>query len=586
MEGGPFSQAGRPVAASDLVLSMTVSIASFTDFQRFVSDNRRRLRPGGSRGNLPEPGSRSRATTEEVPHCIAALTFLDPPAQSRASFVIGRDPNRCDIVCANPPVGNEHFQLGFVGDHLVLSDVSVRGSKIYLDGCGLHRTWPTPETPYRCFLPPGCEAVLNIPGYEFKFTVRAREGAELDEFRRKRAAFLATTSPIGRLILASQTTTQAPSASLSPLPDPGNKLKYMYWFESDLGRGGQGVVHQVRRLQDWEPFAAKHVLERSRQRTSKSDKEFESESQRLKQEMSTLQALEHKHIVKYVDWYNDGNDRWHLIMELCPLGSLQAMIGNATVVFSRRMIAEMLQQVAGGLHYLHGKGVAHRDLKPGNILVRSLNPLSLALCDFGLAKQSVRDDGAMTTHCGTRPFMAPEMWTAGRYTREVDIWALGIVGAMLLRIAFPRLSPNAPHSQYPKLIRERVITMRNADRDDEVVALVARMLAWDPRDRPSAKECLEDATEILKALRRPQPAAPRSGAAPSLATLPPPPPPPLSMSSGSGTPFRSSEVRAMERELQFSTLRRPGFVAASQKRDTTALPRSNSMEAPAPKQVR
>ena len=641
-----FSLAGRRVAASDLVLVLEVSMVGLADYRRFIKDNRRRLRPGGSKGNIPEPGSRSRGTTEELPICVVALTFHDPPAQSRPCFVIGRDASRCDVVCAKETVSSEHFKLGFEYDHLVLSDVSPRGSKIYIDGCGNHRTWPTPDKPYKCFLPPGADTVITIPGYEFRFTAQPRAGFELSEFRRKRDAFLATTSPIGALNIASKIPTKVPSV-VQPPPEPGSRIKHIYWTESKLGRGGQGEVRQVRRLEDWAPFAAKRVLkstERSPQPSFGPDNESDNDHDRLKQEMTTLQALKHQHIVQYVDWYKDGKDRWHLIMELCPLGSLQTMLTNSTSAFSRLMIAEVLQQVASGLSYLHGEGIAHRDLKPGNILVRRLKPLSLALCDFGLAKQSVRDDGAMSTHCGTRPFMAPEMWTGGRYTKEVDIWALGIVGALLLRVWFPSLSPGEA-SQYPKLIREGVGAMRNADRSDEVVALVARMLAWDPRDRPSAKACLKDANGLLAKLgRQPQTAAAPglSGAAPrsssyssssSITAVPPPLPPGKNTSTSyGGTSFPSTEVRAMERELQASAMRqhashRRGTTAlppplppgtststtsyagtsfpsteiramerelqssalrqlASHKRDTTALPRSNSMEAPAPKQVR
>jgi serine/threonine protein kinase len=107
--------------------------------------------------------------------------------------------------------------------------------------------------------------------------------------------------------------------------------------------------------------------------------------------------------------------------------------------FTERRAIEILKQVGEGLLYLHNEQVTHRDLKPDNILVRSLNPFALTLSDFGIAKM---DESIMETGAGTSMYMAPELTSAcvgdgGTYTNAVDIWALGVIGVELLRPGLP-----------------------------------------------------------------------------------------------------------------------------------------------------
>ncbi len=114
-----------------------------------------------------------------------------------------------------------------------------------------------------------------------------------------------------------------------------------------------------------------------------------------------------------------------LFLEYCPGGTL-AGIANQ---LSAGEILEVLQQSLAGLSYFHDMGIAHRDLKPGNIFVASRSPLKIKLADLGLSKS----EGMLKSGCGTDPFMAPEIWDCvysteqKYYTKAVDIWALGVV---------------------------------------------------------------------------------------------------------------------------------------------------------------
>lgn len=559
MVHSPWIVGGRKVLSSDLVLALTVS--SFPDFTAFYQANRPRIHDDSTGRNKVLERS-DRAKTEDITSCTVVLTFSNPPGQSRSQFIFGRDPNACDIVCAHPRVSNRHLMFGFDGNHMVMYDVSSSGSRLSLNERGSHRTCPRPGEPYKCILPPGCTFTLMIPGFELQFNTEVRN-VDLGEFRKNRDAFLAGRSDefLGALTVSSQVATEHVTPRV---------WRPMYWFESVLGKGGFGRVHKVRRLHDWAIFAAKEVSDGD-----------------LKKEMAALRGLTHERIVKFEDWYEDTTCNWILVMEYCHHGSLHH-VSTTRPPFSTREITELLKQAAEGLVYLHKQGVTHRDLKPANILVRSLNPLSVVLSDFGLAKT---DDSWMVTRCGTGPYIAPEIFQGEGYDRAVDIWALGIVGIELLEQGLPR--PKTDWIGYARRIFEKTEDIYVKDPGNGLMANIRKMLAWEPEDRPTAVECVEDAEELLGSslpgLVVPAPASSAEGRAQesgSEYTLRPP-----HRGSGSRGPgdrtIRSSEIDHYV--LPKPTVRAAAVAAApkqniaTQKRGADAFSRSNSLSAMARK---
>ncbi|KAK3293379.1 kinase-like domain-containing protein [Chaetomium fimeti] len=579
---------GRKVLASDLILTLTVP--AFEGCGPFVEANRSRI-SGNSRPALPDRRERGRTEERDLSFTIV-LSFSNPPGQSRSHFVIGRDPKCCDVVCTSPAVSNQHIKFAVEGDHVVLYDVSSRGSSLALGDRGGQRTWPRPGTPYKCILPRGCAITLEL-GDSLVFRVRVPpcSGPELDGFRKRRDAFLANCSDLGALSIASQ----VPTAVATPSRPAPKKRQHMYWFGKELGRGSFGTVYMVRRLQDWAVFAAKQIIEFNSESHSMSKSNLgpatrqssgsETDRRGLRREMESLQSLRHERIVGYVDWYEDIPGRWILVMEYYPHGNLQQMIRDQKKPFKKSEIAEILKQTAEGLLYIHGRGVTHRDLKPDNILLRSKNPLALALTDFGLAKRK-GGDSYMKTMCGTLAYMAPEMWECENYTNAVDIWALGVVGFALIKNGLPAL-PKSRYRIYFQFVFDEIQVMFDRDPKDRLVGNVRKMLAQDRHDRLPAAECIEDANELLDSLRSSQTAVPAAAPTPSSIQNQ------NQDGQSSSRTVRPSEIRELE-ERYFQTSRFRAAAAAAvdttlpvrnstQKRGTDALPRSNSLEAPLPK---
>ncbi|THG94372.1 hypothetical protein EW026_g7088 [Hermanssonia centrifuga] len=120
-----------------------------------------------------------------------------------------------------------------------------------------------------------------------------------------------------------------------------------------------------------------------------------------------------------------------LVMEYAPYGSLSDLLKHPLTELDSKIVT---RHVCSALQYLHlEKNMIHRDLKPQNILIFGLDPISVKLTDFGLTKV-LTGETLQQLICGTPAYMAPEIiaavqWPAEarmNYDYKVDCWALGV----------------------------------------------------------------------------------------------------------------------------------------------------------------
>ena len=188
--------------------------------------------------------------------------------------------------------------------------------------------------------------------------------------------------------------------------------------------------------------------------------------------------------------YLADDKRSSIIMPYCPLGSL-----DRCGLLSLEEVMELAAQLLGGCEYLHARNTAHRDYKPGNVLIQTQYPFSVLLTDFGFASRE-----KLVSWKGTHGYAAPEIYycSGDSYTVKVDIWSIGMI---IWESCC--LSPNG-HYEGRDIRRNDELksflinsVARSAD-FEPLLALAKRTLNFVPSKRPSASVCLE----VLNTIRR------------------------------------------------------------------------------------
>jgi predicted Ser/Thr protein kinase len=144
---------------------------------------------------------------------------------------------------------------------------------------------------------------------------------------------------------------------------------------------------------------------------------------RFLQEYELIAEIDHPNIVKIFD-LGVGDDHAHIVMEFLDGGDLKQRIAEG---INERDAVSYLRQTASALAKVHEVGILHRDLKPGNIMLRRDN--SIALIDFGLAKR-MRLEMAMTDSgeiFGTPYYMSPEQGHGNGIDLRSDVYSLGVI---------------------------------------------------------------------------------------------------------------------------------------------------------------
>lgn len=147
-------------------------------------------------------------------------------------------------------------------------------------------------------------------------------------------------------------------------------------------------------------------------------------------EVEIMQRVEHKHCVRLFEIY-ETSSKLYMVMEILTGGELFDRIVSKGS-YSESEAAGVVKTVALALKYLHSEGIVHRDLKPENLIYQNeKDDALLKITDFGLAKYRVRDT-QLSTACGTPGYVAPEVLEGKQYSKEVDLWSLGVILYILL----------------------------------------------------------------------------------------------------------------------------------------------------------
>jgi serine/threonine protein kinase len=204
---------------------------------------------------------------------------------------------------------------------------------------------------------------------------------------------------------------------------------------------------------------------------------------RFLQEYETIADMDHPNIVRIYD-LGVSDDHAHIAMEYLGGGDLRQRIDR---VVPERQAVQYLRQIASALSAVHEQGVLHRDLKPGNIMLRKDG--SIALIDFGLAKKAKLDAEITGTGeiFGTPYYMSPEQGHGNNVDERSDIYSLGVIFHEMLTGRKPYRADTAMGIIY---LHANAPIPLLPTRFAQYQALLNMMLAKSPDDR------LQSAAEI------------------------------------------------------------------------------------------
>lgn len=267
-------------------------------------------------------------------------------------------------------------------------------------------------------------------------------------------------------------------------------LRRAYVLGEQLGRGASSEVYRGVALDGERAHAIKLLASNATQ---------DNAEPRLQKEMRILVALQHPNILAVRDIIH--RPRVGIVIDLIEGPSLDAWL-KSDGVLAVADACKLFEHLCDALDFAHTQGVIHRDVKPGNILMRSVDDLDPVLCDFGLARLQVGDPEltAVGKAVGTVDYMSPEQLSGQRdVTGAVDVYALGCTfyEAIVGRVPFmgTKMEILRQHLQAeakpPSYFRDSI--------PFEVDQLVLSMLAKDPGARPSLADVREQLADLHKA---------------------------------------------------------------------------------------
>ena len=143
-------------------------------------------------------------------------------------------------------------------------------------------------------------------------------------------------------------------------------------------------------------------------------------------EKNLLLMIDHPFILRLYNTYKD-NDHLYMLLELVQGGELFSRLQSNGGRVGIRDAQFYAACVLDAFEHLHAKHILYRDLKPENLLIDPSD--ALKLCDFGFARNipQGRQNPQMTDYVATRWYRSPELLLSDRYSKEVDIWAIGCI---------------------------------------------------------------------------------------------------------------------------------------------------------------
>jgi serine/threonine-protein kinase len=191
-----------------------------------------------------------------------------------------------------------------------------------------------------------------------------------------------------------------------------------YEITGILGRGAMGVVYKA-----YDPLIARHVALKAIRKDLIGQESAEQAVVRFRNEAMAAGRLTHPGIVAVYDYGEDGPTAY-IAMEYAEGQGLREYL-RARGAIKLAEIGQMMSQLLDALDYAHARGVVHRDVKPGNIIVTTEGKLKVT--DFGIARLDTTNLTQTGMIVGTPSYMSPEQYTGLPVDHRTDLFAAGVM---------------------------------------------------------------------------------------------------------------------------------------------------------------
>jgi serine/threonine protein kinase len=257
----------------------------------------------------------------------------------------------------------------------------------------------------------------------------------------------------------------------------GVKLDNRYLLLDQLGEGGAGCVYKAKDLIEQKDVAIKLI----HPELLKSEHAI----LRVKKEVEISSEFQHPNLASVYGYGVDRNGQFYLIMELVNGQTLQSLLRQQKILDPKRAI-NLLIQIAEGLSYAHSRHVIHRDLKPGNIIVGSKEPLFLKIVDFGFAKDvepnkeklDITQSGEVF---GSPLYMSPEQCLGQKLDYRTDIYSFGCIMYEMFAGEPPLIGENVLATVAKQVSEEpRILNSLNPNVTKQIEGVTHKCLAKDP----------------------------------------------------------------------------------------------------------
>ncbi|XP_049828166.1 ovarian-specific serine/threonine-protein kinase Lok-like [Schistocerca gregaria] len=254
-------------------------------------------------------------------------------------------------------------------------------------------------------------------------------------------------------------------------------IKDKYAVSYLLGSGGFGSVHAIFNKKSHKGYAMKAITLHP------------GEEKYAKWEAKILRGLKHPCVISMEDMVFHNRDLY-IILELMEGGDLVNWI-QPRLRLTEKQTKLIFYQLSRAVEYIHNKGICHRDLKPENILLMERKPETIIkVSDFGVSKNECLQS-AMDTKVGTPFYIAPEIHSAASrgktYTKQVDVWSMGVILFYCLSGSLPFRDPIAIMRGQYHITKPPEVWVNVSYPAQE---LVDSMLKKDPNQRIKVKHIL------------------------------------------------------------------------------------------------